>query len=455
VTQSVSSGLMAFPIDVAHPFRYPSELKRLVDGVRQAGEYDETRWIEWKSWLDLTDAAGIRHIAKQVLGFSNRDPQIAATWATGYAYIVVGASPGELKGIRPVDPERLTSQILPYVGGEIGWTPEYVTVEGQDVLVVVVDPPKPGDKIHALRKDLDRYRAGTVFIRRPGQVAQAGADELDMLQRRLLARGARISLGVEPARLTIETKPDFVGFLNDWMQKERSRLLSLATDPSHASNTRAPRGSVRLAPWAESYINAYGERLDGYFKDAWDLQAQRCLWRVFRYDPTKLGLVIVNSSDRNYAQVRVTLKIKGQPVTAFHADRIDLIRGKEPKVPPPPQPGYGQSSALSSDLIRVFPGFGPKVSASALPETPILTEYGWEAHESDQELSIAFEPRDVRPNQTVPLRAVPLLITAPPPSTISVDWAATATNVDGEARGTCAIAVTESEFIGDWMFSGA
>ena len=72
-----------FPIDVSKPFRYPSELKRLVQAVRAAGEYDETRWIEWKRSLDLTAVEGIRHIARQILGFANREPRVAARGRAG------------------------------------------------------------------------------------------------------------------------------------------------------------------------------------------------------------------------------------------------------------------------------------------------------------------------------------------------------------------------------------
>jgi hypothetical protein len=102
---------MPFPTDVSHPFRYPSELRRLVEAVRGAGGYDETRWIEWKRTLELTATAGIRHIAKQILGFANRDPQIAAMWAGGYAYLVIGASPDALEGVTQVDPEQLVSKV--------------------------------------------------------------------------------------------------------------------------------------------------------------------------------------------------------------------------------------------------------------------------------------------------------------------------------------------------------
>jgi hypothetical protein len=70
-----------FPIDdLSHPFRRPSELRRLVEAVRVADDKDEARWIEWKSRLDLTSRPGHLHLVKQILGFANRDPQVAALW---------------------------------------------------------------------------------------------------------------------------------------------------------------------------------------------------------------------------------------------------------------------------------------------------------------------------------------------------------------------------------------
>jgi hypothetical protein len=96
---------VALPIDVSRPFRYPSELERLADAVCKADENDETRWIEWKSTLDLASSNSVKHIARQVLGFANRDPQVAASWAGGYAYLVVGVSPGEQKGSNLLTPK--------------------------------------------------------------------------------------------------------------------------------------------------------------------------------------------------------------------------------------------------------------------------------------------------------------------------------------------------------------
>jgi hypothetical protein len=185
---------MSFPIDASRAFRLPRELQRLAAAVRDAGDYDETRWIEWKSRLDLTASHGRLHLIKQILGFANRDPQVAAQWAEGYSYLLVGVSPGSVKGVTAVDHQRLTQDLSPYVGDDVTWSPEYVRLDGVTVLVVVVTPPRPGDLIHFLRKDIPDqrgegvlHREGTIFIRRHAESKVANHDERLMLQRRLRA----------------------------------------------------------------------------------------------------------------------------------------------------------------------------------------------------------------------------------------------------------------------------
>jgi hypothetical protein len=434
---------VAFPIDVSQPFRYPSELKRLVNAVREAGKYDETRWIEWKSTLDLGSPAGIRHLAKNVLGFANRDPQVASTWAAGYAYVIVGASPGELNGVKPIDPERLTSQVQPYVGGEITWTPEYVMIENLDVLVVVVEPPRSGDSIHALRKDLDRYRAGIILIRRPGQTVQADPDEVAMLSRRLLARGTQIDLAVEPTATTIEAQPDFSDLPASWTQTRRSQLLEAAAKPPAGSEARGQRaGGFSLSPWASSLLSEHEHRIDEYLEDARKVQLERCVWRLSHHSPATLELAIVNRTVHNFAQVRVTLEMKAEGITVFDGDLLRLINDTEPKLPTPPPVNTSPMYQLSN-----WPGF----QARMLTSPPSFRQREWVAHKADDQVHIEFDAQDVRPHDTVRLPTVPLLIAAQPETVIAVEWSSTATNVNGTARGTFGICLTKSTFCGDWM----
>src|SRR6266511_468010 len=83
-------------VDTSQPLLRPSQLTALVRAVRDADSHDEHRWIEWKSGLDLTTAAGQGHIAKAVLGLANRQPAAAAHHAGGYGYLLVGVEPGAI-----------------------------------------------------------------------------------------------------------------------------------------------------------------------------------------------------------------------------------------------------------------------------------------------------------------------------------------------------------------------
>jgi hypothetical protein len=95
-------------------------LRRLADAVRNASDYDETRWIAWKSNLDLTSDHGQLHMIKQILGFANRDPSVAKRWAEGHAYLLVGVDPRRLKGVTAVDTQTLSQNLKPYIGASAG-----------------------------------------------------------------------------------------------------------------------------------------------------------------------------------------------------------------------------------------------------------------------------------------------------------------------------------------------
>jgi hypothetical protein len=323
--------VVPFPIDVSKPFRYPSELKRLVQAVRAAGEYDETRWIEWKRSLDLTGAEGIRHIARQILGFANREPRVAGQWAGGYAYLVIGASPEALMGVTQLDHEQLVSKIGPYVGSHVTWTPEYIEIDGVIVLVIIMDPPHLGDNIHVLRKDLDRYKAGAVFIRRHGQTIQADADEMAMLQRRLLAREPQIELAVESVVSAIETMPDFQRAINRWASVERFRMVASRRQAEPSAAYFAESRDDRTVEQHEDEIHTYLAKAKQVLRD-------RGLWSLARHRPAMLALQLLNRGARNYAQVGVVLTIKSAVVGGHDGVLLNLLNNDEPIMPEPPAP---------------------------------------------------------------------------------------------------------------------
>jgi hypothetical protein len=177
------------------------DLRLLVDAVIAAADHDEADWIEWKSGLDFTTKEGCFAIARTVLGMANRLPERASATCDGLGFIVVGAEPGNLRGVGSVDAARLDQLVEPYVGGSEGprWTPTYVIADDKTVLVVSVEAPHPGDRIFTLRKEFDRYRSGTVFVRKHGRTVQADAGDLDALQNRLTTapRATGAALGVQ------------------------------------------------------------------------------------------------------------------------------------------------------------------------------------------------------------------------------------------------------------------
>jgi hypothetical protein len=172
----------------AAELRGHSALRQLVEAVVAADEHDESDWVEWKGPLDLTAKPGCFHIARAVLGMANRDPERAATTCGGLSYVIAGAEPGQLHGLTTVDPARLGQLVELYLGSDgPAWTASYIEVDSRTVLVATVEAPKPGDRIHTLRREFADYPNGAIFIRRPGRTVRADAADLDMLQKRLLA----------------------------------------------------------------------------------------------------------------------------------------------------------------------------------------------------------------------------------------------------------------------------
>ncbi len=193
--------VVALSVDTSRALRGTRDLRLLVDAIVAATDHDEADWIEWKSGLDLTTKEGCFPIARTVLGMANRLPERASATCEGLGFIVVGVEPGNLPGIASVDPARLDQLVEPYVGGSEGprWTPTYVIADDKTVLVVSVEAPHPGDRIFTLRKEFDRYRSGTVFVRKHGRTLQADAGDLDALQNRLTTapRVTGAALGVQ------------------------------------------------------------------------------------------------------------------------------------------------------------------------------------------------------------------------------------------------------------------
>ena len=96
-------------LDQARAYCFSNELITLVEAVVNADPADESRSVEWKKSLDLTVNDQLVHLPHTVLGFANRDPAEAGREFRGYACLIVGAEPGNVLGVTPMDPSDLVA----------------------------------------------------------------------------------------------------------------------------------------------------------------------------------------------------------------------------------------------------------------------------------------------------------------------------------------------------------
>jgi len=198
------------------------EAAAIVDAVLAASAADELDWIEWKSSLDLRDKTVRGLLARHILGMANRSPEQAAVHGGGRGFVVVGAEPGSRCGITAVDAADLSQGIEAFLGPEQpSWTMQYDDRADSPVLVLAVAPPRPGDPVFTLHKELrvvspagkqKEYPQGTIFVRRPGRTELARPEDVRALLERHVAPFreadalARESVAIARARQAAEQR---------------------------------------------------------------------------------------------------------------------------------------------------------------------------------------------------------------------------------------------------------
>jgi schlafen family protein len=453
---------VVFPIDdLSQPFRRPSELRRLAEAVRDTDEYDEGRWIEWKSRLVLTDLPGKLHLVKQILGFANRDPQVAAQWCQGNAYLLVGVSPDEVHGVEAVDHQMLSQHLQPYLGTEVVWNPEYTEVDGHKVLVIEVGPPSPGDPIHFLMNDLfitrivereccpekktHGFNEGTIFVRRSGTTERANREERLMLLRRARSAETRLEVRVTPVRPTLEATPLLAEQLTSWAEEERQRLMAARYQPfTDTSRAQTPEGLLRSVMASALSAEAdprsweqYQAQVEDYLTKMRTAVRDSIASTLEEHPPAQLALTLVNNSKRPFRGVVVTATLLGE--NAGESVRC-LTPGEHVagEFPDPPTPyGTPQHRPLVSTFI-------PPTFHRALQSLPIPWRTSWELQHDPEGIQIVFDAVDLRAHARIALEPVPLFVELPADSLLTVHWKAASLDTHGQDTGTFALTVIPS-----------
>lgn len=434
------------PLDIDHTRRFdtPERLVALIRAVLVAHETDEKVWLEWKGPLDLSVSAGQFNLARQILGFANRMPDVAAPWAEGHAYVVVGAEPGGTPGgMAPTDPAVLENRLRAWVGpGSQGprWHGSYVTVDGGSVLVVEVDVPRWGDPIYPLRKEHERASAGSVLVRHAGSVEPATPADMDALSARAGRRTTptvAVDVGLAAGAVPLGTLEMSEEVMEEWLDARRVQLLRCVQpkpppiEPTARRTAESFQSLVMRIEQQRSLIPNFLEEPDERTEEQYRAQvdrhieacrkalAQAAADALRKRELAPLKLRVLNLTDTNLPGLEVSVHFPGR-VTAGY--------GSLAKMPDRPWPfGKPRSRSIAGIGIPEFarpvrPGGG-----GASFQSPRIENGG--------SVKITYPPVDLRPRQELELPAVHLGIAPDPAGRLVGSWSATSTAADGVAEG--------------------
>lgn len=426
---------MALSLDTSRQLRSVSELSDLVKAIATAPSTEsEPDWLEWKREADLSERKWHARIAKFIAGFANRNPAVAKLQAGGCGYLILGAEPGSVAGVDPVDNAKLHDGVARFVGTRVRWGPQYVSYQGHQVLVVTIEPPDFGDRIASILTEYTdgsspECRRGDVFIRRAGKTEQATQDDYDMLVERYGVRDAQtVGVSVEPMEpataITVACPPEEV---DTWRRREERLLLSPLEQWAHREPGRL--WPVAFPPEKRS-PDEYKSQVAAYLDSVVGLLPGQARARAIEGRSPGLKLVLTNNTEHNFSAVRLELVIKGR-LHAFFNPRHAL-----PAMPTRPQ---RWSPTIELDNPRDVSGiltYGDFAEPS-FPRFPLPR-----IHNSPS-TRIEFGDLDLRPGESA--RLDPLYLVADPELaglTLMAEWTATSSNTSGIARGRFPISVS-------------
>lgn len=436
---------MPLVIDSSRAFRSPLEVTGLVQAIVGASPNDESDWVEWKNGaLMLGQKAAYFAIARHALGMANRLPGNAALHAEGCGYIVVGAEPGQYQGVTEVDPADLDAGIRPYLGSDgPRWSAQYVKPQphGGSVLVVTVEPPRRGDPLFTLRKEYDKYLAGAIFVRRPGRTDQAGPGDVQNLADRYAAADHTITLHVRPTGidkpLVIPLDANHTRVFEAWEARARTGLLSLS---SSAEST----GGFRLADAFRRDLvkehEEYKEDVDKYLKECRSCYLKTVAALTAQDGDRLTRLSLVNTSDRNYTEVRIEIRIQASLMYIQDPDKLT----KPPKRPEPPRiPGKNSIRQDASFPYNLYSSLS--LPSSKMPVIPTPSKF--DVTRTDSSTIVTYELSRIRPEQQIPLDPAFILAIDQADGEVEITWRVTAGNVDGVVEGNLSATKAAPEWV--------
>jgi hypothetical protein len=412
----------AQPPDLSQRLRRPSERLALVEYIAASPTLQENEHLEWKSGYDLGKRPDAGKVAKQLVGFANRDPARAQRQTGGYAYVLLGIEPGAVTGVPVWDSANIESWLSRFVPSELMYDVHYASAEGKEILLLEVDPPRQGDPIFCLQASTGEGNAnlseGTIYVRRGGKTEPANAAEIAMLteRARTATGGAQLDLevAVEAQDLsTLETEPLKESVRERWIDQERLRLLEgLPTNPLMSRTLGESRTPAQYENQVETYL--------GEIRKGWPMFA---LSQHVKHSKPSLALAVTNQTDENFENVVVEIEV------------------------PLPSSCVGTSASSVVEALSVAQliewGENPitKIDRSIFGASPDaeISPIG------DERTKVRFPPVHVYPQTSQPLEALTLAL-APEwaGEDLAIEWRIAAANARGVITGSVMVAIPES-----------
>jgi hypothetical protein len=471
---------MTLNLDTSTPIRTLARYRELVTTVLDAAaSTQETQWLEWKRAGDASEKKWRAELSKQVLGFANREPDVAAKWCGGCAYVLVGVAPTELNGSPVHDAANIESWLTRYVGHAPDgpeWHSSYVDVRGVQVLVLTIEPPRWGDRIWVCHKDfvLDprtpggdgkvTLRDGGIYVRHDASTEEANRTDIAMLERRLAGSRRRISdialLVSEGGRaVAVDANSETVAA---WAQREREALEPPPPPPPRPVKERRtvdiedlPPGSSMLnrakvlAQMSES-VNAafkaypfgvepdrrtredYAKEVDEYIAKATNTMPAVVLRRTFDRGLGRVVLLVQNQTDDPVRQLQIEIYIPAAGVMAF--DYADVSHADPPKRPvmlgKAVRSRFAGLEAMSLSTLQI-----PRSHYLSSPATRSIGR-GVRIDNSGS-VRLTFDPVELFPRETVDLPEVHLFAPVAHAGTaLPTQWTARSRDASGVLAGT-------------------
>lgn len=430
----------------------------------------ETQWLEWKSVAEVGEKRWAAELSRQVLGMANRDPDVAAKWCAGCAYVLVGVSPGSLVGTPVHDTADIEGWLVPYVGRAPSapeWAPTYIEVAGTPVLVLTVEAPQSGYPAWPCRKTYApdprigddpkvAVRDGALYVRHKASTVEATSADIEMLSHRAAGTRRRItgiSVVVAPSTRAQPLDSSETA-VSRWAETEREALKppapkpqgSVAFDPnSSLAATAKILGELSQQAMSNAFWEPdsrtpedYQAEVDAYLDAVKEVMPAVILRRAYERKLGQVRLLLHNNTDDPIDQLQLEVYVAADGVFAASED-VDVPRARLP----------GRPVVLGKAGRNKLTGFG-SLASIRLPDygymSPAVRAIGRRVTiENGGSIRLTFGALDLYPEEVVQLDTFYVYANAGlhTGKALRAEWTARARNLSGVMRGSLEIEVDQ------------